>query len=323
TCLFNSHIPHGNASLLLRRVKVQDRGRYKCYTSTRKVMMEMTDEMVTCSSHNIFPVPQLTWTIEPPSAQEALENSTIKTTDHKGLFTVESTLRILGNLPNHTYICSVVSADKTQEWTASRKNQEGITQEVGHPLSIPCISPHSLQNFSLTWTFTSSSDSTVIFRYDSRSRQTFNLWEGQAELDQDLLLQGDGSLLLHKPDREEHSGTYTCTFSGPQSRHVIQTKVNITVPSNSEYQSVLFLCNGAGLHKDLNTTASYTIVQHGVECRRVQLQFEVQDEQGGSSPKTGEDLALPADTKTGQQETPIGIPVEGNDGLQSISLERD
>lgn len=41
TCLFNSHIPHGNASLLLRRVKVQDKGRYKCYTSTRKGNQEM------------------------------------------------------------------------------------------------------------------------------------------------------------------------------------------------------------------------------------------------------------------------------------------
>ncbi|KAF0038326.1 hypothetical protein F2P81_008810 [Scophthalmus maximus] len=131
TGLFNSHIPHGNASLLLRRVKVQDRGRYKCYTSTRKenqeifinlevkaliqsVIMEMTDEMVTCSSPNIYPIPQVTWATDPTSAQGALENSTIKTTDHKGLFTVESTLRILGNLANHTFFCSFTSADKTQ-----------------------------------------------------------------------------------------------------------------------------------------------------------------------------------------------------------------
>lgn len=41
TSLFNSHIPQGNASLLLRRVKVQDKGRYKCYTSTRKGNQEM------------------------------------------------------------------------------------------------------------------------------------------------------------------------------------------------------------------------------------------------------------------------------------------
>uniref|UniRef100_A0A3B4YNG1 Ig-like domain-containing protein n=1 Tax=Seriola lalandi dorsalis TaxID=1841481 RepID=A0A3B4YNG1_SERLL len=201
--------------------------------------MEMTDEMVTCSSHNIYPIPQVTWATEPTAAQGAIENSTIKTTDHKGLFTLESTLRILGNISNRTYFCSFTSADKTQVWTASRKNQGDISQEEGHALSIPCIAPHSLQNFSLTWTFTLSSEPTVILRYDSRTRHTFNLWEGQAELDQDLLLLGDGSLLLHKPDSEEHSGTYTCTLSGLQSRHIVQTKVNITVASISvDEQSV-------------------------------------------------------------------------------------
>lgn len=110
-----------------------------------------------------------------------------------------------------------------------------ITQEEGHALSIPCIAPHTLQNFSLTWTFTSSSEPTVILRYDTKNRHTFNLWEGQAELNQEVLLLGDGSLLLHKPDTEEHSGTYTCTFSGMQSKHVVQTHVNVTVSSISEY----------------------------------------------------------------------------------------
>lgn len=226
----------------------------------------MTEEMVTCSSHNIYPIPQVTWATDPPSDQEVLENSTIKTTDSKGLFTVESMLRIVGIISNYTYICSFISADKTQVWTASQKNQgafwvhnnnsfhaaddfwqikitcvcvnsplEHIIQEEGHQLSIPCISPHSLQNFSLTWTFTSTGEPTVIMRYDSRTRHTFNLWEDQVELDQDLLLQGNGSLLLHKPDSEQHSGMYACTFSGLQSRHIILTQVNITVPSISEY----------------------------------------------------------------------------------------
>lgn len=89
----------------------------------QSVILEMTNEMATCSSHNVYPLPQVTWATDPPSAQEALENSTIKTTDHKGLFTVESTLRTLGNLSNYTYFCSFISADKTQVWTASRKNQ--------------------------------------------------------------------------------------------------------------------------------------------------------------------------------------------------------
>ncbi|MEQ2214284.1 hypothetical protein XENOCAPTIV_029955, partial [Xenoophorus captivus] len=199
------------------------------------VTLEMSDEMVTCTSHNVYPMPQVIWATEPPSAQEALENSTIRTTDHKGLFTVESMVRIVGNLSDRTYFCSFISADRSQVWIASRKNQEDITREEGHPLSISCMAPHSLLNFSLTWTISSPAEQTLILKYDSRTEHMVNLWEGQAVLDQDLLLQGDGSLLLTKPDGEEHSGTYTCTFSGLQSRHIVQTKVNITVASISEF----------------------------------------------------------------------------------------
>lgn len=102
-------------------------------------------------------------------------------------------------------------------------------------MSIPCIAPHSFQNFSLTWTFAASSQPTVMLRYDTKTRHTFNLWEGQAELDQERLSVGDGSLLIHKPEVEEHSGTYICTFSGLQSKHIVRTKVNITVLAISEY----------------------------------------------------------------------------------------
>lgn len=83
----------------------------------------MTNEAVTCSSPNIYPVPQVTWTTEPPTDQEVLDNATVKITDHKGLFTVESTLRIVGNLSDYTYFCSFMSADKTQVCTASQKTQ--------------------------------------------------------------------------------------------------------------------------------------------------------------------------------------------------------
>ncbi|MEQ2183844.1 hypothetical protein GOODEAATRI_002121 [Goodea atripinnis] len=266
TSLFNSHIPQGNASLLLKRVKVQDKGRLFYSAShlapIQLVTLEMSNEMVTCTSHNVYPMPQVIWATEPPSAQEALENSTIRTTDHKGLFTVESMVRIVGNLSDRTYFCSFISADRSQVWIASRKNQGAfwkpyyrlvikrlvffcinkrqhfvscffnsadITREEGHPLSISCMAPHSLLNFSLTWTISSPAEQTLILKYDSRTEHMVNLWEGQAVLDQDLLLQGDGSLLLTKPDGEEHSGMYTCTFSGLQSRHIVQTKVNITV----------------------------------------------------------------------------------------------
>ncbi|XP_029516736.1 V-set domain-containing T-cell activation inhibitor 1-like isoform X2 [Oncorhynchus nerka] len=67
TALFNDQIPKGNASLLLRRITLQDQGRYKCYTSTIKGNMEsfiniaveasvhlvdiqLSDDIITCSS---------------------------------------------------------------------------------------------------------------------------------------------------------------------------------------------------------------------------------------------------------------------------------
>uniref|UniRef100_A0A3B3DW33 Ig-like domain-containing protein n=2 Tax=Oryzias melastigma TaxID=30732 RepID=A0A3B3DW33_ORYME len=197
------------------------------------VTITMTDEWVTCSSQNVYPVPQISWATNPPSAQDVIGNSTIRTTDHKGLFTVESMVRIVGNLTSYTYLCSFKSADKTQVWTASWKNQEGLTHEEGRPLLIPCNAPQMLLNFSLSWTFSSSSEPTLILKYDNRTRHTVNQWEGQAELDQDLVLLGDASLLLKKPDSQDHSGTYTCTFSTLNSKHILQTNVNITVAAMS------------------------------------------------------------------------------------------
>uniref|UniRef100_A0A3P9Q535 HERV-H LTR-associating 2a, tandem duplicate 2 n=1 Tax=Poecilia reticulata TaxID=8081 RepID=A0A3P9Q535_POERE len=271
TSLFNFHIPQGNASLLLRRVKVQDKGRYKCYTSTRKGNQEMFVNLELKGLYGLSSKNRLN--LCPPFSVFllALENSTIRTTDHKGLFTVESTLRIVGNLSDRTYFCSFMSADRNQVWTASRKNQgascklyhrlvikkhfyinnrpitprfllnsENITHEEGQPLSISCMAPHSLENFSIAWTISSLAEQTLILKYDNRTGHMVNLWEGQAVLDQDQLLQGDGSLLLSRPDSMEHSGTYTCTFSGLQSRHVVQTKVNITVALISEFEIFLF-----------------------------------------------------------------------------------
>ncbi|KAJ7996706.1 hypothetical protein DPEC_G00239800 [Dallia pectoralis] len=245
TSLFNSQIAFGNASLLLKRVKVQDKGRYKCYTSTRKgnqetfvnlgvkaliqsVKIEMTEEVVSCSSQNIYPAPQVVWSTHPALDPETLENVTVKILDSKGLYTVESSVRMLGNISDHAYFCSVISADRAQEWTVSLRQQEELFGKVGRELSVPCIAPQNLQNFTLTWTFTRTNEPAVILSYDSRTRRTSNFWEGRAELEQNRVLMGNGSLLLKHPETQENTGIYTCTFSGLQNRHVVQTQVNIT-----------------------------------------------------------------------------------------------
>lgn len=89
------------------------------------------------------------------------------------------------------------------------------------------------------------------------------------------------------------------------------------------YNGACFL--EGGLHKELNTIASYIVGQHEVECNGLQLQFEAQDELAGSTPNTAEDctVASTPGTKIEQEEKPVGPPMEGNDGLHSSSLERD
>ncbi|XP_056095615.1 uncharacterized protein LOC130074107 [Rhinichthys klamathensis goyatoka] len=246
TNLFNSQITQGNASLVLRKVKVQDQGRYKCYTITRKgnqetfvnlgvkaliqfVKLEMVEERVTCLSQNIYPAPEVTWATDPPSDIRSLQNFTRKTSDSKGLFTVESAISVMGNISDHTYFCSVVSADGTQVWTASLHQQDMLLGEEGSGLMIPCMIPQLRHNFTLTWTFIRTTESSVIFTYDSRTRRIANLWESKAELDIDQAHLGNGSLHLPNPDSLGHSGTYICTFYGFQMRHQVQTHVNVTV----------------------------------------------------------------------------------------------
>uniref|UniRef100_A0A3B4DZI6 Ig-like domain-containing protein n=1 Tax=Pygocentrus nattereri TaxID=42514 RepID=A0A3B4DZI6_PYGNA len=246
TCLFNSQIAQGNASLVLRKVKVQDRGRYKCYTSTRKgnqetfvnlgvkaliqlVKIELTEEKVTCLAQNIYPAPHLFWSTEPPTDPASLHNYTSNTADSKGLFTIESTVNILGNITQYAYFCSVVSADGSQVWTASVKRQDELFGEEGSALLIPCMVPQPRHNFTLTWTFIRTNDPVIIFTYDSRTRKMSNPWENRADMDMEQVHMGNGSLTLLSPESLSHTGVYTCTFSSFQMKHQVQTWVNVTV----------------------------------------------------------------------------------------------
>ncbi|TRY94338.1 hypothetical protein DNTS_026335 [Danionella cerebrum] len=254
TGLFSSQIALGNASLVLRRVKVQDQGRYKCYTSTRKgnqetfvnlgvkaliqsVKLEMVEEKIICVSQNIYPAPELTWSTDPPTDTRNLQNQTRRSSDTRGLFSVESSIGLMGNVSQHVYFCSLLSADGLQVWTASLHQQDELFAEEGSAFLVPCIIPHPWRNFTLTWTFIRSAESLIIFTYDSRSRRMVNLWEGRAEVDVELAHVGNASLHLLNPESQTHSGFYICTLHSFQVRHQVQTHLNVTlrVPDDDEY----------------------------------------------------------------------------------------
>ncbi|KAG7239533.1 hypothetical protein INR49_028824, partial [Caranx melampygus] len=98
TSLFKNHISRGNTSLQLTGVKVQDQGRYKCFTSTMrgnkesfinlsvdapvvKVDFQQVGNNITCSSERIYPEPQLTWSTRPPSNVTFKNQSKVQETE--------------------------------------------------------------------------------------------------------------------------------------------------------------------------------------------------------------------------------------------------
>ncbi|XP_053332058.1 HERV-H LTR-associating protein 2 [Clarias gariepinus] len=253
TFLFNLQIAQGNASLMLHKVKVQDRGRYKCYTSTRKgnqetfvnlgvkaliqvVNIDIIEEKVICLAQNIYPAPQLFWFTEPHTNLGSLHNNTHNTADSKGLFTIKSTICVLGNISQHAYFCSVVSGDRSQIWTASVKHQDKLFAEEGNPLVIPCMLPQPRHSFTLTWTFIRTTDSIIIFTYDSQTLRINNPWEKRAKINIQQTHMGNGSLTIFNPESSVHTGIYTCTLSSFQMKHQVHTWVNITVQMTGQQE---------------------------------------------------------------------------------------
>ncbi|XP_072534140.1 CD276 antigen homolog [Salminus brasiliensis] len=255
----------GNASLLLQRCGLQDRGRYKCRIAKAKeenesfvivkveapihsVNLEVTRlsgfEEVKCSTQGVYPAPRVSWSTEPPTL---LKPVTRKIPNRLGLYDVESKLKRLRDQSNITYICTVNSSYSNQTWRASLTetviNDITLTSKLdsslvwtevnsaeGKDFTIPCKVPWVTRNFSLTWTFTltGTNKPTVICTYDSEAQLLTNQWEGRAWLDALVVQAGDGSLRLLSPQSAENTGTYICIVSSLQRSHESQTAVNIT-----------------------------------------------------------------------------------------------
>ncbi|XP_047423835.1 V-set domain-containing T-cell activation inhibitor 1-like [Mugil cephalus] len=133
TALFEDQISRGNASLLLTGVKVQDEGRYQCYTSSttgnetsfidlkmdapvQEVNIVHAGKRITCSSNGIYPEPELTWSTTPPS-NRTFKSSTIVQRAKEQLYNISSSL-ILPSSNGDLVINCTVSTRRSRE-TAS------------------------------------------------------------------------------------------------------------------------------------------------------------------------------------------------------------
>ncbi|KAL7840660.1 hypothetical protein AOLI_G00259830 [Acnodon oligacanthus] len=238
TSLFSDQVSKGNMSLILKGVRTQDRGRYKCYTAIssankeafvsvnvkapiKSVDIKMTDDGITCKTSEVYPKPKISWTVDgtpqnisPDDPQE----------DSRGLFSLTSTLPAQPVQDSLIYTCSISSEDRTQTYKASLI-QEKTEIDLGQDITIPCPeSQGETGSFTLTLTFGSS----TVLSYNSQSSQLADIiqWNGI-----DVKLTSEGNITLHKLDSERHAGMYTCEKTTTQSRQLIQTSVQIRTAS--------------------------------------------------------------------------------------------
>ncbi|XP_076146169.1 HERV-H LTR-associating protein 2 [Alosa pseudoharengus] len=230
TSLFTDLISPGNASLSLTDVKIEDQGRYKCYTSTRKgndeqfvevevegpiksVDITLVNDTLTCSSEGLYPTPTLVWSTDPPSQ---IQPETAETQSNaQGLFSITSSVR---KTSNSTYICTVTAGQTTR--TSSLK-QQSLSAKEGEDLIIPCSVPGAnanLKDFTLTWLF--NGDTTVL-TVDSRTSQSkvHGRWQDHVKY-----TDKETAITLHNHD-DTFRGRYSCVVSTAKSRHLEETLI--------------------------------------------------------------------------------------------------
>ncbi|XP_014877571.1 butyrophilin subfamily 1 member A1-like isoform X2 [Poecilia latipinna] len=120
--LFWDQISRGNASLLLKGVKVQDEGRYECFTSSSaanshsfinlmvdapvtELKIEATGNRMSCSSEGIYPSPEHSWSFRASSnttVQSAIRVS--RTAEQR--YDINSSLMLSEGVSFLTFSCS-------------------------------------------------------------------------------------------------------------------------------------------------------------------------------------------------------------------------
>ncbi|KAK2859866.1 hypothetical protein Q5P01_004486 [Channa striata] len=153
TSLFKEQISRGNASLQLTGVRVQDQGRYKCYTSNirertesfirlqvdapvHKIHIEQVGNRITCSSQGIYPEPELTWSMDPPSSSK--NTTTVHQTEQQ-LYNISSSLILSDPVPDVIYSCRISTRTNTRR-TTLRNTGSCLLSSTQRPQTIRTVS---------------------------------------------------------------------------------------------------------------------------------------------------------------------------------------
>ncbi|XP_061600111.1 NACHT, LRR and PYD domains-containing protein 3-like isoform X2 [Cololabis saira] len=239
TSLFKDQISRGNASLLLRGVKVQDQGRYLCYITgndenfihlnvnapVQHVNIEKVQNKITCSSEGIYPEPGLIWTTSPPSSRnlqnlENLQNlqnpPTVQQTEQQ-LYSISSSLVLSDGDPDLDYICTVSTPANSRRSTLL---QPAVISGSHTETFISCSTANYPIKY-LTWTF-NHKEIILTQRGDEGFYRTTERWKQHV-----MTVSRTGSLTL-KHLTSDQTGTYKCELRDEEETYVKYTFLHIT-----------------------------------------------------------------------------------------------
>ncbi|XP_051970264.1 HERV-H LTR-associating protein 2 [Xyrauchen texanus] len=227
TSLFpETEIQNGNVSLILKNIKIQDEGRYRCYSASeqtneetyvamsvlapvKSVDISLSGDTVICNTSGVYPEPNVSWFTDPLTKEPS--NNYNKTDDN--LFTVTSEIKrgLINN--NYTYNCSITNKDRTKtHYSVSLMHREiSLRDEV----TLPCRFTKDF-NYILTFNF-----SIAVLKHDSQTirKEISDQFKGKV----DIL--PDGTVKLHNLNKKKDLGTFTCESSTAESRCIVHTVI--------------------------------------------------------------------------------------------------
>ncbi|XP_043961447.1 uncharacterized protein LOC122824651 [Gambusia affinis] len=226
TSLFQDQISRGNASLLLREVKVQDQGRYNCLITTVKeykdsiirlsvdapvsdIRIHQDGNRITCSSEGIYPPPELTWSTEPPSNTTLHESTRIQETEDQ-LYNISSSLTVPDG-SDRTYSCTIRTRRNQRRTTFRKLSSVTVTTDE---TTLPCLGLNGSVT-TVVWRF----DHQTFLNQTGRNRSVSESWRKHVK---DVSEHGDLRLQEVDPDLE---GNYSCETSNEDETMVTQIAV--------------------------------------------------------------------------------------------------
>ncbi|KAK9527434.1 hypothetical protein VZT92_013997 [Zoarces viviparus] len=229
TSLFNDQISRGNASLRLKVVKVQDQGRYKCYTRTwtgaeasfihlkidapvRKVDIQQVENRITCSSKGIYPKPELTWSTSSQSSVTLQNKATVQQTEQQ-LYSISSSLNVSGTDLDYSCTVSTPTNKRRATWSQPTSINGSATETT-----IPCTSSNTPTGLSWIWRFNHSH---IILNQTGTDSTVSEEWRQQVKS-----VSESGSLML-KDLSSDQEGMYTCELSDAEETNITNTFLRI------------------------------------------------------------------------------------------------